>query len=118
MMARGKGGGKAGRLGRAALFPETLPWGWGVLLPGYSDALALEHGMLATDLAVEEARARKLPGVSIRLKHFRHCPHNCPDTWSSRWLLETGRVSQGKTPCGETAFEKRSRRTLALVRIL
>lgn len=41
-----------------ALFPETLPWGWGVLLPGYSDALALEHGLLATDLALEEARAR------------------------------------------------------------
>jgi len=35
-----------------------LPWGWGVLLPGFSDALALEHGLLATDLGLEQARAR------------------------------------------------------------
>lgn len=35
-----------------------LPWGWGVLLPGFSDALALEHGLLDTGLDVQGARAR------------------------------------------------------------
>ena len=35
-----------------------LPRGWGVLLPGFSDALALEHGLLATDLGLEQARTR------------------------------------------------------------
>ena len=35
-----------------------LPWGWGVLLPGFSDALALRQGLLDTDLPLEEARAR------------------------------------------------------------
>jgi len=38
--------------------PDPLPWGWGILLPGYSDRLALEHGLLATDLDIEAARAR------------------------------------------------------------
>lgn len=37
---------------------EPLPWGWGILLPGYSDALALDHGLLDTDLDLEAARAR------------------------------------------------------------
>lgn len=37
---------------------DPLPWGWGILLPGYSDALALRHGLLATDLDIEAARAR------------------------------------------------------------
>lgn len=37
---------------------EPLPWGWGILLPGYSDALALDHGLLDTDLDIEAARAR------------------------------------------------------------
>lgn len=35
-----------------------LPWGWGILLPGYSDALALERGLLETGLPLEEARSR------------------------------------------------------------
>lgn len=38
--------------------PDPLPWGWGILLPGYSDKLALDHGLLATDLDIEAARAR------------------------------------------------------------
>ncbi len=37
---------------------DPLPWGWGVLLPGFSDQMALEHGLLDTDLGIEEARAR------------------------------------------------------------
>ena len=38
--------------------PDPLPWGWGILLPGFSDKLALDHGLLATDLGIEQARAR------------------------------------------------------------
>lgn len=41
-----------------ALFQGALPWGWGVLLPGYSDGLALEAGLLDTDLPLEDARVR------------------------------------------------------------
>jgi hypothetical protein len=37
---------------------DPLPWGWGILLPGYSDRLALEHGLLDTDLDIEAARER------------------------------------------------------------
>lgn len=37
---------------------DPLPWGWGVLFPGYSDALALEQGLLDTDLPIDRARAR------------------------------------------------------------
>lgn len=33
-----------------------LPWGWGILLPGFSDELALDEGLLATDLPIDEAR--------------------------------------------------------------
>jgi hypothetical protein len=36
---------------------EPLPFGWGILFPGYSDELALERGLLATDLPLEAARA-------------------------------------------------------------
>ena len=38
--------------------PEPLPFGWGILFPGYSDELALERGLLATDLSLEAARVR------------------------------------------------------------
>lgn len=34
----------------------ALPWGWGVLLPGFSDEMALKHGLLDTDLPIEAAR--------------------------------------------------------------
>lgn len=37
---------------------EPLPFGWAIVLPGYSDELALEHRLLATDLPLEEARSR------------------------------------------------------------
>jgi hypothetical protein len=35
-----------------------LPLGWATVFPGYSDELALERGLLATDLALAEARIR------------------------------------------------------------
>ena len=38
--------------------PDPLPWGWGILLPGYSDSWALKHGLLDTDLDIDEARDR------------------------------------------------------------
>ncbi|MEQ8330281.1 MAG: DUF4105 domain-containing protein [Longimicrobiales bacterium] len=38
--------------------PAELPWGWGILLPGFSDELALREGLLDTDLDLEAARAR------------------------------------------------------------
>ncbi len=37
---------------------NPLPWGWGIILPGYSDALALRHGILDTELTIEAARDR------------------------------------------------------------
>jgi hypothetical protein len=37
---------------------EPLPLGWAILFPGYSDELALERGLLATDLPLERARER------------------------------------------------------------
>jgi hypothetical protein len=37
---------------------EPLPFGWAIVLPGYSDELALERGLLATDLTLERARER------------------------------------------------------------
>jgi len=37
--------------------PDPIPWSIRILLPGYSDALALEAGLLDTDLSLEEARA-------------------------------------------------------------
>lgn len=38
--------------------PEPIPYGVRILLPGYSDALALERGLLDTDLPIEQARER------------------------------------------------------------
>jgi hypothetical protein len=38
-----------------------LPWGWGVLFPGYSDALALREGILRVEYDgqdIDELRAR------------------------------------------------------------
>jgi hypothetical protein len=37
---------------------EPLPFGWAVVFPGWSDELALERGLLATDLPLEDARRR------------------------------------------------------------
>lgn len=38
--------------------PGRLPWGWGMLLPGYADGLALKAGLLDTDLGLKEARRK------------------------------------------------------------
>lgn len=35
-----------------------LPWGWGIVLPGYSDRLAYDHGLIDTGLDLEAARRR------------------------------------------------------------
>lgn len=48
------------------LTPGRLPWGWGVLLPGFSDALALERGLLDTPLPLGEARARHRVDEGVR----------------------------------------------------
>ena len=40
------------------LAADPLPYGWGMVFPGYSDRLALEHGLLDTELPIEEARRR------------------------------------------------------------
>jgi hypothetical protein len=44
----------------------SLPYGWGILLPGYSDGLALEHGLLDTELPLELARERFRVDVRAR----------------------------------------------------
>ena len=36
----------------------AIPWGWGILLPGYSDGLVLGEGLLDTDLPLDAARLR------------------------------------------------------------
>lgn len=46
--------------------PGRLPWGWGVLLPGFSDALALQHGLLDAGPALEDARRRFRADPRIR----------------------------------------------------
>lgn len=45
---------------------EPLPLGWATLFPGYSDELALERGLLATDLPLEQARARYRVDEKVR----------------------------------------------------
>lgn len=39
------------------LLDNDIPVGLGIVLPGYSDALALERGLIDTDLPLEQARA-------------------------------------------------------------
>lgn len=48
------------------LTPGRLPWGWGVLLPGFSDALALDRGLLDTPLPLGEARDRHRVDERVR----------------------------------------------------
>lgn len=43
-----------------------LPWGWGILLPGFSDVLALEHGLLDAGPDVGAARARHRVDERVR----------------------------------------------------
>ena len=59
-----------------------LPWGWGILLPGFSDALALERGLLDTGLSLEEARAR------FRVDHRVRAALAEADTGFSRRIRE------------------------------
>ncbi|HEX6040122.1 DUF4105 domain-containing protein [Longimicrobium sp.] len=40
-----------------ALLDNDIPIGLGIVLPGYSDKLALERGLIDTDLPLEQARA-------------------------------------------------------------
>lgn len=40
-----------------ALLENDIPVGLGIVLPGYSDRLALERGLIDTDLPLEQARA-------------------------------------------------------------
>lgn len=40
------------------LLERPIRWGPRILLPGYSDALALRQGLIATDLTIDEARTR------------------------------------------------------------
>lgn len=42
----------------ARIDTRPVPWGWGVVLPGLLDRLALSHGLLDTDLPLAAARAR------------------------------------------------------------
>ncbi|MGD8276550.1 MAG: DUF4105 domain-containing protein [Gemmatimonadota bacterium] len=50
------------------LAPEPIPFGPRVLLPGWSDGLALERGLLDTELSLEAARERFL--VNDRVGRF------------------------------------------------
>lgn len=62
------------------LLDEPLGWSWRIALPGYSDELALERGLLDTELPLEQARERfrvnervrradlDAPGFSSRLR--------------------------------------------------
>ena len=50
---------------------EPLPFGWGILFPGYSDELARARGLLATDLSLEAARTRYRRTSVPRLRWLR-----------------------------------------------
>lgn len=47
---------------------QPIGWSLRVLLPGYSDALALEHGLIDTDLPIE--RARDTFRINERVRRF------------------------------------------------
>jgi len=46
--------------------PEPIPYGWRILLPGYSDAVAHERGLIDTDLPLDPARQRFRVNDSVR----------------------------------------------------
>lgn len=52
--------------------PKKIRYGWKVLLPGYSDQLALELGLLDTDLPLAQARERFR--VNERSAKYLHAP--------------------------------------------
>lgn len=49
-----------------------LPWGWGILLPGFSDELALDEGVLAAPPDIAEARRRFRVDGAVRQALGRH----------------------------------------------
>jgi hypothetical protein len=62
-----------------AIAPQPIPYGLKVLLPGYSDALAYERGLIDTDLSLKEVRTRfqvnerakaalGMPDFSVRIR--------------------------------------------------
>jgi len=51
---------------------RPIRWGLRVLLPGYSDALALRHGLLDTELSLEAARDRF--HANERIRRFADAP--------------------------------------------
>jgi hypothetical protein len=51
---------------------KKIRYGWKVLLPGYSDELALEKGLLDTDLTLEQARQRFR--INDRSRAYAHDP--------------------------------------------
>ena len=62
-----------------SIAPEPIPFGLKILLPGYSDALAHERGLIDTELSLDAARARfqvnerakaamGLPDFSVRIR--------------------------------------------------
>jgi hypothetical protein len=55
-----------------AVMDSPIRWGPRVLLPGYSDALALRHGLLDTELSLEEARSRF--HANERIRRFATAP--------------------------------------------
>ncbi len=55
-----------------AIAPHTIPYSWRVLLPGYSDGLALSLNLIDTDLPLEDARQRF--HVNDRVRRFIAAP--------------------------------------------
>jgi hypothetical protein len=63
---------------------KPLPLGWAILFPGYSDELALERGLLATDLPLDQAREKYRVDERVRTElatgdtHFSQRIRNPP----------------------------------------
>ena len=71
-----------------AIIDEPIRWQWRVLLPGYSDELAFERGLLDTTLPLDSARLRYL--VNDRV----HAHIDAPD-FSTR-IREAGDEQRGR----------------------
>jgi len=54
------------------LAPNKVPYGWQVLLPGHSDRLAYDLGLLDTDLPFEEAKRRAR--INDLAEHYANDP--------------------------------------------
>jgi hypothetical protein len=68
------------------ILPEPLPFGWAMLFPGYSDALALDRGLLDTELPIEAARDR----FRVDERARRALAEGLGGTDFSRRIRETG----------------------------